>query len=645
MKKILFLSLLPFLIYAQTSNPVFTTRQDTTLKGVVRDSLDAYFTESATNPLLDLQRRTSPAGLFLRITPTDTDIPPFTMSTNESGSGAGGHPNYLMRMGFNTLGEKSAFPDWFLQMESNWLGDYNGRTNHTWSELHLDYFSVDGTEQRPWGIIKSQTSGWTNIGYNADNWKLTNRANTTTALDWFETGTDTALLNLYPTLTDLLSNSSYLLSSDNNKFYSLAQRDSNWLMQGGLSLLKWGSYVFGSCIWLNPNTQTITTRLGQSLILFSTSTNQQSVIMTSNKYTNSDMNIRFYNTFFEDTLGNDVATLSTYDSTFAIKNIESDNYTLSGGLYSLAKRTSTHLGTLTDINSASAQTQTKIGNSAVIYSNQNNLKRFALYPFYSDSVNSEITLKSNYIIFQDKDGSGTSTLFNTATKNLTLGSTDSVATGDLFADDIYADSIISDAINTGAFYINGILQTGEGSIGNADSLGGVPASGYLVDADSTQFRTFSDLKYAATASFAIAPALLDDSIAVKMNRSEMTGYTTDAEFATAFETLVFPIPLMDTILVGRLPGYKIPANITITEIASYTDAGTVSFNIEECGETTPNSAGTDAMASDLVADTDQQESTTFSNADFAIDSWMVLTISNVTGDPSIFSVSIRYTKQ
>jgi hypothetical protein len=42
-----------------------------------------------------------------------------------------------------------------------------------------------------------------------------------------------------------------------------------------------------------------------------------------------------------------------------------------------------------------------------------------------------------------------------------------------------------------------LLNISTASVGDADSLGGVPASGYLQNDDSTQFRTFSDLKYLA----------------------------------------------------------------------------------------------------------------------------------------------------
>lgn len=101
--------------------------------------------------------------------------------------------------------------------------------------------------------------------------------------------------------------------------------------------------------------------------------------------------------------------------------------------------------------------------------------------------------------------------------------------------------------------------------------------------------------------------------------------------------------LMDTVIVEDLPGWKVPYDITIIEIAGYTDANTTTFNVEERAEGTPNTAGTDAMASDLVADNDQQEQTSFDNAGFAKDTWMVPTIS-ATGDVSKFNITVRYVK-
>jgi len=150
---------------------------------------------------------------------------------------------------------------------------------------------------------------------------------------------------------------------------------------------------------------------------------------------------------------------------------------------------------------------------------------------------------------------------------------------------------------------------------------------------------------ANTAWFAIAPHLIDDSLTVKMNRTEMSGYsTTSHTHIDFFDTLSYSINVPDTVIAGDNAMWKIPNNITITEIAAFTNSGTVTFNIEERAETTPNSSGTDVIGSDLVADTDQQETSTFSNASIDRDDWLALVVSSITGDPTLFGVTIKYIK-
>lgn len=166
----------------------------------------------------------------------------------------------------------------------------------------------------------------------------------------------------------------------------------------------------------------------------------------------------------------------------------------------------------------------------------------------------------------------------------------------------------------------GVLISGVGSTstGNPDSLGGQPASAYLLKSDSTIYLTPSDA-----------------------NSAYASKSHTHTEF---YDTLAISFGIMDTVTIGDYAGRKIENNIIITEVSAYTNTGTVTFNIEERGETTPNTAGTDVMTSDLVADDNQQETTTFSNSGIARDSWLVLNVTSKTGDPTIFGVTIRYVK-
>jgi hypothetical protein len=116
---------------------------------------------------------------------------------------------------------------------------------------------------------------------------------------------------------------------------------------------------------------------------------------------------------------------------------------------------------------------------------------------------------------------------------------------------------------------------------------------------------------------------------------------THSEF---YDTLTASWGVMDTVTTGDYPGWKVPNNITVTEVSAYTNTGTVTFNLEERAETTPNTAGTDVMTSDLIADDDQQKTGTFSNADLDRNDWLVLVVASITGDPTIISVTIRYVK-
>ena len=88
---------------------------------------------------------------------------------------------------------------------------------------------------------------------------------------------------------------------------------------------------------------------------------------------------------------------------------------------------------------------------------------------------------------------------------------------------------------------------------------------------------------------------------------------------------------------------QVPANATVTRIVGATNgANTVTFNVEERLETTPNTAGTDVMASDLVADSDTQVETSFSNPNIDQYNWLTVSISAISGTPGYLSVTIIY---
>jgi hypothetical protein len=155
---------------------------------------------------------------------------------------------------------------------------------------------------------------------------------------------------------------------------------------------------------------------------------------------------------------------------------------------------------------------------------------------------------------------------------------------------------------------------------------------------------------------------LQDSINKFLERGDSTIYLTPSDAASAYSikshthtefadtfnvagwSVGFGNSSIDTIVTGSFGGVKIPNNVTITEVSAFTNSGTITFNIEERAETTPNTAGTDVMTSDLVADTDQQETSTFSNTTLDRNDWLILTIVSITGDPTNFSVTVRGVK-
>jgi len=110
------------------------------------------------------------------------------------------------------------------------------------------------------------------------------------------------------------------------------------------------------------------------------------------------------------------------------------------------------------------------------------------------------------------------------------------------------------------------------------------------------------------------------------------------------DTFTWNWGVMDTVVTGDLPGWKVPFGITVISVSAYTDANTTTFNLEERAAATPNVAGTDLFASDMVAVSTALDSTSFTNPGFANNTWMVPAIS-ATGDVSIFGVTVEYIKQ
>jgi hypothetical protein len=89
---------------------------------------------------------------------------------------------------------------------------------------------------------------------------------------------------------------------------------------------------------------------------------------------------------------------------------------------------------------------------------------------------------------------------------------------------------------------------------------------------------------------------------------------------------------------------QFPSAITIVRVSCSVKAATsVSINLDERAEATPDTAGTAVLGSALVCDADSANTTSFSNAGIAARVPLALTISAVSGTPDTLRVFIEYT--
>ena len=85
--------------------------------------------------------------------------------------------------------------------------------------------------------------------------------------------------------------------------------------------------------------------------------------------------------------------------------------------------------------------------------------------------------------------------------------------------------------------------------------------------------------------------------------------------------------------------------VTITRVwcSTKTATSTVTMNLDERAEATPDTAGTDVLTSNLVCDTDSQVTTTFSNAGIAARVPVAWTIASVANAPALVRLHVEYT--
>ncbi len=88
--------------------------------------------------------------------------------------------------------------------------------------------------------------------------------------------------------------------------------------------------------------------------------------------------------------------------------------------------------------------------------------------------------------------------------------------------------------------------------------------------------------------------------------------------------------------------WEAPSAVTITQIDCSTDAGTVDIQFDERVLTTPTTGGTNVMAAALVCDTNNQQQTSFDNAEIAAGALLNMDVDAVSGAGQV-RVHVRYT--
>lgn len=88
--------------------------------------------------------------------------------------------------------------------------------------------------------------------------------------------------------------------------------------------------------------------------------------------------------------------------------------------------------------------------------------------------------------------------------------------------------------------------------------------------------------------------------------------------------------------------YARPA--TLDRVRCSTDVGTVTINLDKRGQTTPNTAGTNAMSTTMACDTNSEIVSSFSSASVATNEVLNLQITATTGSPTVVRIHVHHTE-
>ncbi len=182
--------------------------------------------------------------------------------------------------------------------------------------------------------------------------------------------------------------------------------------------------------------------------------------------------------------------------------------------------------------------------------------------------------------------------------------------------------------------------------------------------------TVGTILKAGTTTTGVDSSIVEDADSINMGKALevclgaacLFGLDTSV-FATTKKTWGFPSNASDTFVgAAQLPAIKTSVKnvtildpttadtnkvqiqfsgaVTLQEIGCSTDTGTVTIQMDKRSETTPNSAGTNALTSSLVCDSDRQESSTFSSAGVAANQILNLQITATASSPTVLRLHV-----
>ena len=93
---------------------------------------------------------------------------------------------------------------------------------------------------------------------------------------------------------------------------------------------------------------------------------------------------------------------------------------------------------------------------------------------------------------------------------------------------------------------------------------------------------------------------------------------------------------------GRVQ-FKFPLNSTLQRVSCSTNTGSITIQLDERGESTPNTAGTDVLSANLACDSDSQITTSFNDAAIAANAVLNMDVISKSGSPNAVRIHIEYT--